>query len=416
MTEAEPSGIAIGRFYAGGGVVYDHAIYVSAGNKEGAAAWVFGPYSVPAYRLSLTKAGTGDGTVTSQPSGINCGTARGAEYELEEVVTLYALPDAHSNFAGWSVEGPGDEPCPGVGSCTVTVFGDTDVRANFEAAPEQTLTVSARGEGTVESEPAGISCPGKCSEEFAEGRTISLLAKPGPHTRVTSWSGCSFRPNANECKVTMSDAKEVSVEFAPIPAETLRVSVAGPGQVLSYPAGIFCPGRCSAGFDEGSTVYLIPSPDPGSLFAGWQGAGGAGTSLCPVSMQAAESVSGKFETGLPPVETIPPASRPGPRDARDLVAQDPPQRATGTDRNGLERWRSEHPQPLAAAHAGAGERPGGGGGPAEARRSGQRGAAALAAPSAPGQRHRRLHAELPWRARLREKGCQLRGGGIRCSQ
>jgi hypothetical protein len=161
----------------------------------------------------------------------------------------------------------------------------------------------------VVSEPVGISCPGHCSEEFAEGHAITLIAEPAPHNKIAAWSGCGSLPNARECKVTMSGAKSISVQFAPIPPEDLSVSVAGSGEVLSYPAGIACPGSCSAQFDEGGTAYLIPSPDPGFLFAGWQGARCAGTGLCAVAMQEAEAVSAKFETGLPPIETIPPAPR-----------------------------------------------------------------------------------------------------------
>ncbi len=110
----------------------------------------------------------------------------------------------------------------------------------------------------------------------------------------------------------MSEAKSISVQFEPISPKSLSVSVAGPGEILSYPTGIDCPGSCSAKFDEGSTAYLIPSPDPGSLFAGWQGAGCAGSGLCPVAIQEAAAVSARFEAGLPPVESVaPPPRAPG---------------------------------------------------------------------------------------------------------
>ncbi|HVC08282.1 MAG TPA: hypothetical protein VND98_11965 [Solirubrobacterales bacterium] len=314
MTEAEPSGLAIGSYLGEDGGVYNDALYVSAGNSEGGAVWIFAPSTIPGHTLTLTKTGSGDGTVTSQPYGITCGTACATEYEEEQAVNLFAYSDPHSDFAGWNASGPGTESCLGEGSCTVLIFGDAEVKADFEAAPQKAFAVSISGDGTVASKPAGISCPGHCSEEFAEGRAISLLAKPSLHQRILAWSGCDSQPGPSECKLTMSEARSVSVSFAPIPPETLTVSLAGPGtgEVTSYPWGISCPGRCSARFDEGSTVYLIASPDPGFTFAGWEGAGCSGGGLCAARMGEAEAVRAEFVPSLPPIESPPPESQRGP--------------------------------------------------------------------------------------------------------
>jgi hypothetical protein len=54
------------------------------------------------YLLSVTKSGTGSGTVTSSPSGINCGTSCSASFNTATVVTLTATPDTSSSFAGWT--------------------------------------------------------------------------------------------------------------------------------------------------------------------------------------------------------------------------------------------------------------------------------------------------------------------------
>jgi hypothetical protein len=52
--------------------------------------------------LSVTRLGTGSGTVTSAPSGINCGSDCSQAYSSGTVVTLTALPAAGSTFGGWS--------------------------------------------------------------------------------------------------------------------------------------------------------------------------------------------------------------------------------------------------------------------------------------------------------------------------
>jgi hypothetical protein len=77
------------------------------------------------FALSVTKAGTGDGTVTSDPAGIDCGATCGANYPSGTVVTLTATPDAGSVFIGWS------GACTGSGSCVVTMDAAKSVTATF---------------------------------------------------------------------------------------------------------------------------------------------------------------------------------------------------------------------------------------------------------------------------------------------
>jgi hypothetical protein len=76
--------------------------------------------------LSISKPGKGSGTVTSAPSGINCGTACIAPFAGGTSVTLTATPAAGSILTGWS------GACSGSGtSCSFVMNGDTSVTANF---------------------------------------------------------------------------------------------------------------------------------------------------------------------------------------------------------------------------------------------------------------------------------------------
>jgi len=88
------------------------------------------------YLLTVSKSGTGAGTVTSAPAGISCGSDCSETYNLYTSVTLTALPDPLSIFTGWSVSGPwttgGGGSCPGTGTCTVSITADTSVLAAFE--------------------------------------------------------------------------------------------------------------------------------------------------------------------------------------------------------------------------------------------------------------------------------------------
>lgn len=79
------------------------------------------------HRLDVSK--TGDGTVTSAPPGIVCGTACSALYDEGTAVALAAVPDPGWSFAGWS------GACSGAGACVVGMNGPRGVVAHFNPPP-----------------------------------------------------------------------------------------------------------------------------------------------------------------------------------------------------------------------------------------------------------------------------------------
>lgn len=79
------------------------------------------------FTLTVTKAGTGDGTVVSSPFGINCGGECSADFENGTAVTLFVRADPDSTFIGWS------GGCTGVAfSTTVTLDAAKTCTANFQ--------------------------------------------------------------------------------------------------------------------------------------------------------------------------------------------------------------------------------------------------------------------------------------------
>jgi hypothetical protein len=78
------------------------------------------------YLLTVSKPGIGSGTVTSEPSAINCGADCAKTFGVGSTVTLTAIADIGSAFTGWS-----GETCLGTGTCTVTMSGTKNVSANF---------------------------------------------------------------------------------------------------------------------------------------------------------------------------------------------------------------------------------------------------------------------------------------------
>jgi hypothetical protein len=76
--------------------------------------------------LTVTKTGTGSGTVTSVPAGIDCGNVCDHTFAENTVVTLKAATVFHSVFSGWSGGG-----CSGKGPCIVTMDKALSVTATF---------------------------------------------------------------------------------------------------------------------------------------------------------------------------------------------------------------------------------------------------------------------------------------------
>lgn len=86
---------------------------------------------------TITKSGTGSGTVTSNPSGINCGTDCSESYTSGTAVIFTAIPAPGSTFAGWS------GACDDISTmCTVTINGATNLTAKFNPPPSVTLPVA----------------------------------------------------------------------------------------------------------------------------------------------------------------------------------------------------------------------------------------------------------------------------------
>ena len=127
------------------------------------------------YTLALTKAGSGAGTVVSNPAGIGCGSVCSYGFAGGTSVILTATPASGFVFAGWS------GACTGTGTCAVSMNAAKNVKATFNKPPTKstyTLKVVKTGSGTVTSSPAGIACGTACSATFTSGTSVTLKAVP----------------------------------------------------------------------------------------------------------------------------------------------------------------------------------------------------------------------------------------------
>jgi len=171
------------------------------------AKTVTATFNLIKHTLAIEKIGTGTGTVTSSPAGIDCGAVCEFDFVDEVKVTLTATSDEGSAFDHWTGSG-----CL-KGTCVVTMSRARTIKAVFDAVGQRTLTVSkaGTGAGTVTSAPKGIDCGSTCSAGFDVGKKVTLLAAEAAGSTFTGFSGaCTGK---SPCHVTMSEARSVTATF-----------------------------------------------------------------------------------------------------------------------------------------------------------------------------------------------------------
>lgn len=127
--------------------------------------------------LHVTRSGTGNGTVTSNPPGINCGSECKASFADGAIVTLAASADAASTFTGWSGGG-----CSGTDPCTITLNNNTTLEASFALSGSCAYTISPTdktfnangGNLSVNVSATGqANCPPPLVAEYEEWISVS---------------------------------------------------------------------------------------------------------------------------------------------------------------------------------------------------------------------------------------------------
>jgi len=271
-------------------------------------------FDLATFTLRVSGAGTGSGSVSSQPGltpAIACGSAAGTvsgsctgTYLAGTVVTLTAAPSLGSVFDGWG------GACSGADTCSVTLSQARSVTARF-VTRSFALTLSASGEGAgtiatgqgasppLSCEAAAGTATGACSASYPAGSVVTLTATAAAGSRFGGWNGaCS---GGESCTVTLDRVRAVGATFELVPFTlTVSGSGGGAGRVTADPAGIDCAleagaatGVCAAAFSSGTRVTLTASPGPGSVFGGWGGAC-SGTEACVVTVEETVGVTAAF--------------------------------------------------------------------------------------------------------------------------
>ncbi|MEW6186572.1 MAG: fibronectin type III domain-containing protein [Thermodesulfobacteriota bacterium] len=223
--------------------------------------------TIPNYTLSVSKSGTGSGTVTNSPVG--------SSFAPGTVVTLSAVADSSSAFSGWS------GGCTGTAStCQVTMNANVSVSAGF-ALKTYTITATAGSGGT-------ITPSGTVTVQSGGSRSFSISPSSGYSISSVTVNGVSQGAITSYAFSNVNANQSISVAFTTIPNYTLTLSKSGTGNgtVTNSPTG--------SSFAPGTVVTLTAAADSNSVFSGWSGGCTGTASTCQVTMNANVSVSAGF--------------------------------------------------------------------------------------------------------------------------
>ncbi|HEY3276746.1 MAG TPA: S8 family serine peptidase [Syntrophorhabdaceae bacterium] len=246
--------------------------------------------------ITVSRKGSGSGTVASRPSGISCPAVCSATFPGGRPITLTPVAALGSTFAYWT--GACNDALP---SCTVSMDANTTVAAAFFLTKNAKvrLTTSKKrvsaGDGAIFSSDGGIDCGIACGYNYYPRTPVTLTAAATGDAVFTGWSGACSGTGAT-CIVTMDKAKTAIAAFAGPQKLTVtkRRARGGDGTVTSEPAGIDCGTTCRSFFTVNTPVTLYAVPSENTVFTGWRGACAGTERACTLTMDKAKTVSASF--------------------------------------------------------------------------------------------------------------------------
>lgn len=142
--------------------------------------------------VAVSKSGSGAGTVTSAPAGIDCGPACMGRFEVPAALTLTAAASAGSEFAGWAGACAGTAP-----SCTLDISAPAEVIASFaDAAPPEVQVPEAMAAVATAASGAVVTFTATAHDEVSGDLVPSCIPA----------SGSLFPPGVTHVACSATDA------------------------------------------------------------------------------------------------------------------------------------------------------------------------------------------------------------------
>lgn len=263
------------------------------------------------YTLSVLKLGTGSGTVTSSPTGIDCGATCSASYGSGTPVTLTAGAASGSFFDSWNGAGSG---CGTATTCTVTMDTARAVTATFYVnlavtlSPfnPSTITVGQTSTISFSIQNSVYYDNGICSESGTapvnwDVSTPHLSGIDNASTQQMNTAGTYTKSVTctNSGRSATSQTQTLTVVNPTAYTLSVLKSGTGSGTVTSNPvSAITGVPPTSASFVSGTSVTLTAGATSGT-FTGWTTSPVSGlcpgTGTCTVTMDAAKAVTATFD-------------------------------------------------------------------------------------------------------------------------
>jgi len=248
-------------------------------------------------QANLTVTIDGNGSVTSDDQGIDCGTDCSETYDAtaNTNVTLDATADAGYDFSQWT----GSQSCiDGAINEKTTVLMNQHIDCTAHFVPTSgnfivTVENSGLGHGTIASTPDGIggnagtctfqaatASPAGCNMNTFNSASVTLATTPIDGAVWGGWIGCDSLVG-NDCVINAGADKTVQAKFDWVSQATLTVTKLGSGSgtisgaLVSTPTPltIDCGTDCQETVTLGESFQLTAIADTDNQFIAWSGDG-----------------------------------------------------------------------------------------------------------------------------------------------
>jgi hypothetical protein len=222
--------------------------YAGAAGAIGYSSFDIKPMAPSPHLATVTKSGTGKGTVTSVPAGISCGANCSSSFPGGTSITLTAVADPGSTFSGFTGGCSSSSA-----SCTFTLAADASVNAAF-ALNDFSISASPQSISLEQGSSAAVAISTAVISGAAQAVALSAAGLPAGTT-------ASFNPGS----LTAGSSATMTIAVASTtPAGTYAFTIVGTGTTTTrtFAASLRVVGRIAF---RGMSTYVSQSASTMSM-------------------------------------------------------------------------------------------------------------------------------------------------------